>query len=798
MDKINKNKFGIIECYVNDKEELNDIKFEDTDNTVYATDKKGNVYLYSKKIKGWVIIKDVSIDEQLKTMEKQIKDILVRLGLLESNTPREQIYNLPVVNLNGDLTGISADNKVTLTTELLDVYGVPIYTDKKCTLKWQGSSSLGYPKKNYTYTLFENDGVTKFKPLMFDDVPNENKYHLKANYIDYTHARNIVVANLTKESYVKNLPSNARGCIDGFPVLVFINGEKQGIYTFNLRQTDKVYGLDESNPNHLMYRAEWNFPDHACGFRKLSENNADWEEKFPETNLEENRTKLNRLIAFVKDSDDDSFKNNFSQYMDLDYAIDYWLWCYFLGLTDSLARNLNLVTYDGLIWYPTFYDMDNCFGYGFSGLQPSTVKCPEEYQCTDSLLWEKLARVFKSEIKARYNTLRNGKMTKSYVYNKMKTFMDSIHFSEYAYDQTKWTGIMGKEQDLKAIGEWLIGRETYCDSMFNADENINVESVSIDKEVETLNIINTASGDYLCTFKIKLDGTQTLTEQGGTGGENIAFEYDIGQSLGEPSIYTICDDKNIFETVSTKAECLASSYKVFLTMFSGTARLIFSVPTTICSSVETANAYLSENNITFYFNKGNILDLNSYEIGVPIEGSTEWKTGFDYSYRTLIDVTEGEKIKIVSRGSWCGLYTFDEAGNYIALISNAQTSEQIVTIPAGVSKIALKCGTGGNADSKYNNALYRLDSNENIVYPLGGSTIATSYESKNLVATLTPTTATNKNVTWSVDNSNISINPNGLRCEITAVNEGSSIVTVTTEDGNKTATCNITVNTIND
>lgn len=60
-----------------------------------------------------------------------------------------------------------------------------------------------------------------------------------------------------------------------------------------------------------------------------------------------------------------------------------------------------------------------------------------------------------------------------------------------------------------------------------------------------------------------------------------------------------------------------------------------------------------------------------------------------------------------------------------------------------------------------------------------------------LTATVEPANASNKAVTWSSDNISVAtVDANGL---VTAVAEGSATITVTTEDGNKTATCTVIV-----
>ena len=94
-------------------------------------------------------------------------------------------YGLPVLHLTGDVTSMSKETKIPLSY----VYGE---LSGECTMKWQGSSSLVYPKKNYTIQ-FDNP---------FEAAAGwgeQKKYCLKANYIDHSHARNLVSAKLWGE-----------------------------------------------------------------------------------------------------------------------------------------------------------------------------------------------------------------------------------------------------------------------------------------------------------------------------------------------------------------------------------------------------------------------------------------------------------------------------------------------------------------------------------------------------------------------------------------------------------------------
>ena len=72
------------------------------------------------------------------------------------------------------------------------------------------------------------------------------------------------------------------------------------------------------------------------------------------------------------------------------------------------------------------------------------------------------------------------------------------------------------------------------------------------------------------------------------------------------------------------------------------------------------------------------------------------------------------------------------------------------------------------------------------------STTLTAGDEETLVATVLPVNATNKNVSWNSSDATVaSVDSNG---KVTALQAGTTNITVTTQDGNYTAVCGVTVN----
>ena len=370
-------------------------------------------------------------------------------------------------------------------------------------IKFQGNSSLNYDKKNFTVKLYDDEAhESKQKHLFRDWKDEKNKFVLKANYIDHSHARNIVSANLWDEvvssrSDYNTLPAELRsspknGAIDGFPIKLYVNGTYQGVYTWNIGKDDWMWGMDEDNPNHILLCVEQNtdgeFKLRAYNFRALWNGTDGYFEVEVGTAGTAVTNAINNLISFVMNNDGSAFRNGIGTYLDVQSAIDYYLHQYIISGLDGLAKNMLLGTYDGKKWYCGAYDMDSTFGLFWNGTKftEANYKCPEDYQEKFNLLWERLESNYWSEIKSRYAELRQNVYSVSNMFTHFERFTDSIGNDLYTEDLEIYPSIpSGSTNNIKQLRNFIRDRLTYCDQQIT--NGIPGTGVTLSKTTLSLN-----------------------------------------------------------------------------------------------------------------------------------------------------------------------------------------------------------------------------------------------------------------------------------------------------------------------
>jgi hypothetical protein len=239
-----------------------------------------------------------------------------------------------------------------------------------------------------------------------------------------------------------------------------------------------MWGMDEDNQKHALLSCCYNdngvLLEKAGNFRALwsgvHEDNWDIEVGTQGSAL---TASMNALISCVKDTDDETFKATIGQYLDINSALDYYLYFWANAGLDSLENNMLLATYDGVKWICGAYDMDSVWGLYFNGSKfiATNFKCPEQYQGPYSLLWERITKLFVPELQARYAELRRTVLSYPNIVTHFERFMDVIGLDLYAEDLTIYTGIpSGSTNNIKQIRNYVRDRLAYVDAEVSAME----------------------------------------------------------------------------------------------------------------------------------------------------------------------------------------------------------------------------------------------------------------------------------------------------------------------------------------
>lgn len=180
-----------------------------------------------------------------------------------------------------------------------------------------------------------------------------------------------------------------------------------------------------------------------------------------------------------------------------------------------------------------------------------------------------------------------------------------------------------------------------------------------------------------------------------------------------------------------------------------------------------------------------VLMMASCEKPVPAPISV---TGVSLS-QTSLQLVEGDQATltatVIPSDAENKKVSWTSSDNGIATVSNGK----VTAVKAGTATITVKTEDGNKTASCAVTVAPK-------VYPVESVTLdktaieLTEGEKITLTATVNPSNATNKNVSWSSSDTSIASVANG---EVTAVKAGTATITVKTEDGNKTATCTVTV-----
>lgn len=440
--------------------------------------------------------------------------------------PIPQCAAINISNVNHDAVWpLTKGNDYEYYMEYYDMLGN--YFKKNIIMNAQGNSSMVMIKKNGAIDIFDssvydakgNKGKGNSFGIQFGNWVAQDSFHLKAFYNDFFKGCSFVVyqiANEVMESYgiTKDRPwkralignyigtgqegksindislqidNGARCMPDGFPCIVYLNGDFYGIYTFALKKHRDNYHMKKKEGKHIHLdgtnidffngKIDWggfevrNPKDSEMCCTMLKEGTSEYlpysegkellgddaEYYNPENKAHVLSNKVKRSIEKLSKrcqevnalSSNEEKKAYLEKYFDIDSILDYILVATAVHDTDGGYANYQWITYDGEKWFVCNYDKDRSFGNGTEYMEQAITTGGWIYQ--NVTIFKLFEDLFSTELKEKWNSyVKKGIFT-------YDNFIGKIN---------KWVQRIGQDNYIKEYSRW---NQAPC----NRDDNVN-------------------------------------------------------------------------------------------------------------------------------------------------------------------------------------------------------------------------------------------------------------------------------------------------------------------------------------
>lgn len=525
-------------------------------------------------------------------------------------------------------------------------------------IKAQGNSSMSYPKKNQTVKMFKDADCTEKLKVDFKGWGKQNKHVYKANWIDITHARNVVSARLwgdvvkSRANYAE-LPELLRtspnqGAIDGFPVKVYAAGVYQGRYSLNIPKDKWMANMDDGLDTHCILCGKGYI---SGSFREAS--TAQWTDEVHDTMPTSIKNRWIEVINFVMNSTDEEFVSGLGAYFDIPSLIDYYLFGLVSCGLDAFGKNQLYMTYDGQRWIASMYDMDSTWGLWWDGTKfvPATYARNEyqDYKSTtggSNILYDRIETLFVDEIRARYHELRYSVLSYEWIVNKFEQFTDICHRDLVDEDYANTTGegqftaIPSKTtNNIQQIRQFVRDRLIYTDGYIGSLGNYTV----------TYNLTNCSSTNTI-RYSVSGDAYETTISPD----EN--YEIDsVTVTMGGVDITSSCYLNGVINIPSVTGDVIITA----TAKVGQNAALVYSLET---ETALTGSNYIDTGIALFDKDK-------DFTVIIDYEGSADNVSGTSYTLAEIRDTLFSIRAK-----SGSGIFKFIVHGYTINNITASSTS----------------------------------------------------------------------------------------------------------------------------
>ncbi|MBT8183413.1 MAG: CotH kinase family protein, partial [Eudoraea sp.] len=331
--------------------------------------------------------------------------------------------------------------------------------------------------KSYDLEFWTDSLSRNSKDLKFKGLRNDDDWILDGIYNEPLRLRSYFALKLWhsihKPHYQLNEPK-AKSTIDLVFAEVFKNSQYRGVYTFSESVDAKLLKLKENNDKQIngeLFKAS--SYEGAPAFKKAPEYNnvfphwAGFEMEYPIEDYRSHWDDLARLVNLVVNGSDEEFELKIGKVVNIENAIDYYLFVNLLRATDNLGKNYYIAKYDSQ--QPYFFipwDLDGVMGIIQDGKRIATTD-----DILSNGLFDRLLKInpdgYKEQLKSRWNALRKEDFSNSSLFGSIDKIYNKFDSKNiYNRERQVWPNQLPKEAHYEYLKNWLTNRLIYLDTHF--------------------------------------------------------------------------------------------------------------------------------------------------------------------------------------------------------------------------------------------------------------------------------------------------------------------------------------------
>ena len=361
-------------------------------------------------------------------------------------------------------------------------YDAGKYKESIIGIRHRGNLSLTFEKKSFDLEFWKDSITKKTKDLKFGTMRSDDDWVLDAMYNEPLRLRSYLATNLWTKIHEPYYLSKAPSAKSGFDVIyveVFKNEHYYGVYQLSESIDRKQLQLEKNEGNVIkgkLYKAD--SYEGGPSFKKAPETYENlfphwngWRTEYPFLDYESDFEDLFKLQNLVVKSNDATFLKTISQFLNIDNAIDYYLFVNLIRASDNLGKNYYLGKYDKSEPYFIIpWDLDGTFGVVRKGEQVNKTE-----DILSNGLFDRLMKLnpndYKTRVKLRWKTLREHVFSNDNLISRIDEIY--IKFNEeklYEREQLVWQNTLtetSNEAHYTYLKKWLEDRLQFLDLYFN-------------------------------------------------------------------------------------------------------------------------------------------------------------------------------------------------------------------------------------------------------------------------------------------------------------------------------------------